>query len=365
MKGRSKKLYDRRSVMLRGSAAIGVSALAAPTVLRAQERRLSVGAFGGYFNDAFVESVYPAFTEATGIEVTPVEQPTSEVWLVQILNSARAGQAPADVSMLSGISLTRAMRQDALQRFDESRITNIVELKPEFVARDREDGVRGVGATAWYTTLCTNTETYPSAPESWAELWDRKNEGRVAALALPTSAFLLEITAKTFFASDTDILDSREGLEVLFGKLEEIVPNVRLWYRDDGQFQSALQSGEVPMGQFYHDVTMIAAEEGFPVRSTFPKEGGVVDFGSWVVPNAVKNVDEAAEFINFMCLPETQALITRNVFTAPVVPRSSTDLTDAEFEAVASEIGPVVPRHDIYDVHGDWIADRWSRMISG
>ena len=62
-----------------------------------------------------------------------------------------------------------------------------------------------------------------------------------------------------------------------------------LWYRDEAQFEQALKSGEIPMGQYYHDVTGLAAADGHPVRSTFPKEGGIQDSGSWV---AVARLDQ-------------------------------------------------------------------------
>ena len=74
-----------------------------------------------------------------------------------------------------------------------------------------------------------------------------------------------------------------------FEKLAEVKPNVRLWYRDEAQFEQALKSGEIPMGQYYHDVTGLAAADGQPVRSTFPKEGGIQDSGNWV---AVARLEE-------------------------------------------------------------------------
>ena len=133
-------------------------------------------------------------------------------------------------------------------------------------------------------------------------------------------------------------------------KLAEVKPNVKLWYRDEGQFQQALQSGEIPMGQYYHDVTGLAAADGHPVRSTFPKEGGVLDSGSWSVTKAseqtkrpkvdvhhfdlLKKLEEAHVFINYMSQPEIQAKLSRKVGTAPTVKRSVLDLTDAEFDAV-------------------------------
>ena len=60
------------------------------------------------------------------------------------------------------------------------------------------------------------------------------------------------------------------GLEVEEGeeeKLAEVRPNVRLWYRDEGQFQQALESGEIPMGQYYHDVTGWPPAAARPVTS--------------------------------------------------------------------------------------------------
>ena len=45
------------------------------------------------------------------------------------------------------------------------------------------------------------------------------------------------------------------------------------------------------MGQYYHDVTGLAAADGQPVRSTFPKEGGIQDSGNWVLTKASKKVE--------------------------------------------------------------------------
>ena len=80
-----------------------------------------------------------------------------------------------------------------------------------------------------------------------------------------------------------------------------------------------LKSGEIPMGQYYHDVTGLAAADGHPVRSTFPKEGGVNDAGSWVVSKASDKLEEAHVFIDYMCRPEIQAKLSRQVGTAPTV----------------------------------------------
>ena len=106
------------------------------------------------------------------------------------------------------------------------------------------------------------------------------------------------MTATTFFGG-TNVLDTDEGILKAFDKLAEVKPNVRLWYRDEAQFEQALKSGEIPMGQYYHDVTGLAAADGQPVRSTFPKEGGIQDSGAGPCRASTK-VEEAHVFIDYM-----------------------------------------------------------------
>jgi putative spermidine/putrescine transport system substrate-binding protein len=217
---------------------------------------------------------------------------------------------------------------------------------------------------SWYITLVTNTDVYPQAPTSWKELWNPANEGKIGLLALVSNSFLLEITATTWFGG-TEILNTEDGIVKALEKLAEVKPNVALWYRDEGQFQQALQAGEIPMGQYYHDVTGLAASEGQPVRSTFPQEGGVLDSGSWCVSKASQAIEEAHVFIDYMCRPEIQAKLSRKVGTAPTVDRKLLDLSNEEFAAVASDIPPIIPRYDLYAERDDWLNQKWTEMIAG
>ena len=145
-------------------------------------------------------------------------------------------------------------------------------MLPQFVSRYSDDAIAGVGAVAWYITLVTNTDVYPEAPDSWAAFWDPANADKLGLLALVSNSFLLEVTATTFFGG-TQLLDTDEGIQQALTKLAEVKPNVRLWYRDEAQFEQALKSGEIPMGQYYHDVTGLAAAQGIAGALDLP-EGG-------------------------------------------------------------------------------------------
>ncbi|MCM2400577.1 ABC transporter substrate-binding protein [Rhizobium sp. S153] len=353
---------SRRGV-LAGSLA-GAGMLAMPSILRAQDKSLKVGVYGGYFKDSFDKNIFAEFTKATGIAIESVAEPTGEAWLVQLEQAAKAGQAPADVSMISQVSMLKGQSTELWTPLDMDKIKNASGLIDRFVNKYPDGRVAGIGAVAWYITLVTNTDVYKEAPTSWSALWDPANEDKLGLLALVSNSFLLEVTAKTYFGG-TNALDTEEGILKAFEKLAEVKPNVRLWYRDEAQFEQALKSGEIPMGQYYHDVTGLAAADGNPVRSTFPKEGGIQDSGCWALSRASTKVEEAHIFIDYMCQPSIQATLSRKVGTAPTVKRELLDLTAEEFAAVSSDIEPITPRYDLYQTKSDWLNQKWTELIVG
>ena len=353
---------SRRTALKIGGAAAAV--LAMPNILRAQAGPLKVGTYGGYFQSSFEKHIFPDFTKATGIAVESIGEPTGEAWLVQLEQASKAGVAPADVSMIAQVPLLKGLTTELWTPLDLAKMPATANVKPEYINKYPDGRVAGVGAVTWYITLVTNTKTYPEAPTSWKALWDPANKDRVGLLALATNSFLLEVTAKTYFGG-TDFLSSEENILKVMDKIAELKPNVKLWYRDEAQFEQALKSGEIPMGQYYHDVTGLAAADGHPVRSTFPEEGGINDGGSWAVSKASALVEEAHVFIDYMSKPEIQATLSRKVGTSPTVKREVLDLTPEEFASVASDITPIIPRYDLYQEKSDWLNQKWTELIVG
>ena len=121
---------SRRAVLAYGAA--GAAALAMPSIVRAQDKSLKVGAYGGYFKDSFDKHIFPVFTKKTGIAVELVAEPTGEAWLVQlaagVAGECRAGRRLDDVAGLDaeghgGRSLGAARSgQDAEHREREAGI---------------------------------------------------------------------------------------------------------------------------------------------------------------------------------------------------------------------------------------------------
>jgi putative spermidine/putrescine transport system substrate-binding protein len=371
----------RRDFLRQGAAAAGYLAL--PSILAACGRepearprstsidtsdiegsRIKVSTYGGFFEENF-RKMYPAFTEQTGVEVESISEPTSEAWVVQLQQSVQAGTAPpSDVSMLSGVGIQRAVNGEIFAPIDLSAVPNADVLAEGFV-REAEDGrVAGIGAVSWFITIVSNTDRVQDSPDSWTAFWDPQWENELALLRNAGNSFLIETTAATYF-DGYDILQTQDGILEVLTKLQEVKGNVKLWYRDEAQAQQAFNTGEVSLGQFYHDITTFAASQGEPLRSVFPTEGAILDSGFWHISANSEEVAACHAFIDYMCQPEIQAELARTLGTSPVAKKDTMDLSEEEYSAVSGP-GPEAalrPEYEIYDKWEDWIDQRWSELI--
>jgi len=325
---------------------------------------IKVSTYGGFFEENFA-AMYPAFTEATGVTVESISQPTSEVWVVQLDQSVRAGTPPpADVSMLSGVGIQRAIKGDILATYPVSSLTNADNIAEGYIRTAEAGNVTGVGNVSWYITIVSNTERVPESPTSWTAFWDPAWENELALLRNAGNSFLIEITAAVYFGG-YDILETQDGVLEVLTKLQEVKPNVKMWYRDEAQAQQAFNTGEVSLGQFYHDITTYAASQGEPLRSVFPDEGAILDSGFWAVTKTTENLAACVAFIDYFCQPQIQAELARTLGTTPTAKKETMDLTDEEYEAVGGP-GPdaaLRPKYEMYDEWEDWIDQRWTEMI--
>lgn len=362
----AKGSVGRRGV-LKGLSGLGLAPLVTgfPNIVRAQEKKLRVGLYGGYFQDTFDAEIFPDFTAATGIQIESVGEPTGEVWLIQLEQAAKAGKSPVDISMMAGVPVIRGAYSGLWAPLDPKKIPNIKYIKPALVRQNSNGEIIAIGATSWYVTLVSNTDVYPEAPTSWKDIWDPRYKDSLGLLANVGNSYLLEVAAKVYFGGIKH-LDTDDGIREACAKVGELKPNVRLWYRDEAQFEQALKSGEIPMGQYFHDVTRLAVRDGFHVRSTMPIEGGIYDYGTWAVTKAAaSSLDLAYVYMDYMSQPSTQAKLARKLGCAPVVERSTMDLTDEEFNSVSSNIDPVRPHYEMQALKTEFINQVWTEMQQG
>lgn len=350
----------RRSVLKSGAASVAASSLLASPLI-AQTRSLKVGSYGGYFENSFKEFVYPAFTEATGIEIESVTQPNSTDWLVTMQQAAAAGNAPADISLFARDTMIKASRIGGmLAPLDMAKIPGAANLDPYFVFEDGTGQV-GVGAMSWFTSMVINPGEVED-PASWADFWDSSIYESSLGLSKNYNSGLLDITAATFFDGAETML-TNEGVLAILDKVREIKPNVAIWWSAESQMEQGMKNGDVIGGQYYLDVANLMAMDGFPIKALFPKEGNLQDYGSWCLSSLSDKADEAAEFMSFSSDPAVQALMSRKIGTAPLVDKSLTDLTDEEFSFV-SGTPAFRPAYEAYLDNETFIKESWDKMLA-
>jgi len=326
---------------------------------------LKVSTYGGFFEENF-RAMYPAFTEETGVTVESIAEPTSEVWVVQLEQSVRAGTPPpSDISMLSGVGIQRAIKGGVLATYGLSDIPTAGDnLAEGYIRTDEAGNVTGVGAVSWYITIVSNTDRVPESPTTWTTFWDPQWENELALLRNSANAYLMEITAASFFGG-YEILETQEGVVEVLTKLQEVKPNVKLWFRDEATAQQAYNTGEVSLGQFYHDITTYAASQGEPLRSVFPDEGAILDSGFWAITKTTENLAGAVAFVDYFSRPAIQAELARTLGTTPTARQDTMDLTAEEYEAVGGP-GPEAalrPKYEMYDEWEDFIDQQWTELI--
>src|SRR4029453_14568046 len=191
--GRSRRI-SRRDLLKRGGLLAG-TAIGMPAILAAcapdapttpatgnsptpidttniEGSTIKVGTYGGFFEENF-RKIYPKFTKEFGVGGESVSQPTSEVWVVQLQQAINAGGAPpADVSMLSGVGLQRAINGDILATYQESDIPKSENLAEGYIRPDDDGNVTGVGGLSWYITLVSNTDRVKESPDTSSAFWD-------------------------------------------------------------------------------------------------------------------------------------------------------------------------------------------------
>ncbi|GHA13633.1 ABC transporter substrate-binding protein [Devosia pacifica] len=358
---RSGQNLSRRSVLKgMGSAAL-VGSVSMPFISRAAAQTpLRISNFGGFFEQAFAEHVYPAFTEATGIPVQSIPQSGGAQFLIQLAQANQAGAAPMDICCAGQAEVIRGRAQNLWASVDEASLPNLSNLMTPYVYRS-DEGVDGVGAMGWYMTFLANPNEFETLPTSWKELWG-DHPGAWGINSGGTSP-ILDITAATYF-DGASTLDTEEGCAEVLAKIGELKPNTRLWWSDEGSMQSAYQNEEVIGGTYYHDVAMIMKSEGTPIESIFPEEGAVQGYNAWCIPSSNEVTDSMIEFLNWSATPEAHELIARHVSAAPLIDRSQLDLTDEEFAAVSSQSEPILIASEAKVKNADFLAQEFIRILS-
>jgi len=364
--GVARASLPRRTALKRLAAiacapALGSAASASFAAAPATSGPLRVSTYGGDFLEAYKQHFFPVFTQQTGIKVEAVEQPEGPQFMLQLAQANQAGNVPIDICMAVGPQMIRGRAKNLWRQFSANALPSVTGMDPHYIGHGAS-GIDGVGAMGWYFTLAFNPKELASLPDTWSVLWSKRPN--TWGLQSGGQSPLFEIASALYFGG-TEILSTKPGIDKVVTKIAELKGNVKLWWQDEGTMQTALQNGEVSGGAFVNDVAVSLSKAGFPIRSVFPREGGVQGVNYWCQPSASKKLGEAAAFINFSCSPTAQEIVARHIHGAPVIERSRLKLTDAEFDLVSSDRKPIFLATESRVANGQYMAQAFNQMLMG
>jgi putative spermidine/putrescine transport system substrate-binding protein len=309
-----KHLTRRRLLATSGIATLGT--LAAPSILRAQEKpdEIIVRAWGGAWGEALKSGVADPFTEATGINVrldfTEDNEIKPKIWAAVDQGRVPPIHVNWDTTTNATISARRGVTVDL------SDLENIEGLLP-LSKPTGLDGYPLVNTYAYVYVCAYRPEAFPDgAPESWQVMLDPKFKGRVALYDDGIGFNPIAVIAGG--GNMDDIPDNMEPGWEFYRKLKENEPLLG----EDADFTNWFQNGEIDLACTISVNARAARQQGIDVEWTVPAEGCKVDTDGLWVPKGLPGNEEywAKQFVNFALSKQAQADWCSALGLPPVYP---------------------------------------------
>lgn len=309
---RTGRRIPRRS-FLKQTAAVGVAALAAPTIIRpalAEDRELNWLTYSGHS----AEEVIGPFTEATGIKVRAKEYADGEKMLALIHGSPEGtfdlvtADAPY-VELLVQSGLLQAMNPEDYDMED---------FFPEFRSWEQHwfDGELMALMTSWgYNGLAYNWEKLSAEDVSTYDvMWREDLQGKLGMRDwyLPVMGC---ISAGMGHEDPYNISD--EQFEALKERMFSLKPNVAGFWNFAGVFDSLANGGAYVIPGCGDWIAGLLQRDGHPITTSVPREGAIMWTESVSVINGTPRLDEANELVRYLTSVEGQTrLMTKSSYMA-------------------------------------------------
>jgi putative spermidine/putrescine transport system substrate-binding protein len=287
----------RRMLLSLGAAGLATGTLGLTAGLRsaqAQGRPLTFCSWGGALSDLEKTALLDPFAKTKNLTFA-YASPTN---YAKIKAMVEAGAPEWDLVDVGGRFIDQG--KDMLETLDMSLIPNAKKLDPGWVTS------RGIFTSTGATAIAWNTKAFPEdkGPQSWKDFWDVKAfpgpRGLYKAIYYNYEAALLAAgTPKNQIYPVTD-----EKMKLVFEKLREIKPHVKVWWNAGAQPPQLLSTGELALSSAWTGRILAVMKEKAPVTMTY--NDGIAWGNAWVVVKGSPHAKLAMEAINYAISDEAQ-----------------------------------------------------------
>jgi putative spermidine/putrescine transport system substrate-binding protein len=254
----------------------------------AQSGPLVIATWGGAYTDALREAFADPFSAETGVEVQFVDAPGG-------YNAMLEAQAAANNVTWDIIDIGE---EDAVALIDLELLQPLPDdLKADLVEAVGEENVTdyGISFASYGSVIACNTAAAEACPTTPAEFWDVENfPGRRTMYGDGwTDALIYALLADGVAREDLYPLD----VDRAFAKLDEIKPNIDVWWTTGDQSQQIFRGEEVVMGILWDGRASGLRDQDVEVQLSF--EGSPISRDLLVVPANAPNAEAAFEFLRW------------------------------------------------------------------
>ncbi len=236
------------------------------------------------WSDYVPQQLLDDFTAQYGIKVNYDTYSSNEEMLAKL----QAGASGYDLVIPSDYTVSIMLKQDMLEPIDKSQIPNFKNLDPRFTNKDYDPGNKYSIPYQWGTTaLAYDTTAVPSAPKSWADLWDPAYKGRLVMLDDEREVPGMALQVLGFDKNSTNPDQLKQAKE----KLAALKPNILLFNSDDPE--TSLITGETWAGLVYNGNAALAHQQNANIDYICPTEGCGLWFDNLAVPKGAPHADAA------------------------------------------------------------------------
>ena len=282
------------AVALRSSTLGGLVEAAHPSA----QRTLTMICWEGYADPSFVKPFERMFNCKVKATYAGSSDEMFTKWMA-------GGGKIYDLVSASGDVTRRFMRSGTVVPVDVDKIPNFKYLFPKFhfPAWNTAHGKHyGVSFTWGPDPLIYNREVFPTVPQSWHVLYDKRYKGKLATADNPIT---IADVALYLGYKDCYNLNNAQLMRVKT-TLQAQKPLLRKYWTSAADLENAFENHEIVASNGWPLMTVDLRKAHFPVGETIPREGATGWSDTWMISTYSPNQDLAMKWINYMIGPRGQ-----------------------------------------------------------
>ncbi|MDR5905770.1 extracellular solute-binding protein [Franzmannia qiaohouensis] len=329
-----------RNRVLKGSgiAVVGLSALAVAVSAHAQQT-LNIVSWGGAYSMSQHEAYDKPWMEMTGDEIVNIDRSANA--LAGLRSQTQAGNVTWDLVDMLPADAMIACAEGLIEPLDHDELlADAPDGTPP--SEDFVDGALGecfVASIVYSNIVGFNTEMFPEddQPSTIEDVFDLENyPGQRALMRRPINNLEWALIADGVDRDDVyDMLETEEGIQRAFAKLDTIKDHV-IWWEEGAQPPQLLADQEVAFASAYNGRifdAMVSENQPFDIIW----DAQVFELDGWVVPTG--KLDKVRDYLYFAT--DTQRLADQ----AQYISYGPARLSSADLVSTHAETGIEMETH--------------------